>query len=71
MNLEDFEATEREAQSAKRPCHVVGKTALTIHTPGGHYLYVADPISGEVERRRLPFDSHFSPCDAHLGAVDA
>ena len=67
MNLEEFEAEERKAQSEKRPLHVVGTTALSIHTPGGHYMYVVD-AAGQVERRQFP--GYVGP-DAHLGAVDA
>ena len=50
-----------------KPLHMLGdgKTALTLHTPTGHYIFLCDPVSGEVSRRKLPY----SGSDAHLGAV--
>ena len=72
MKLEELENTERKHQlllaAAKTPMHVCGKSTLSIVEPGGHYFYVCDPESGEVERRKVP--TWLDP-DAHLGAVDA
>ena len=49
MNLEELEKTERES----RPLHITSnKTALTIHTPAGHFLYLCGP-DGNIERKRL------------------
>ena len=64
MTLDELQQTG----TTMKPLHMLGdgKTALTLYTPAGHYIFVVDSVSGEVSRRRLPY---YSGPDAHLGGV--
>ena len=54
MKLEDLaaEVTKSEGTSAE-PVHRTGASALSIVSGGYAWMYVSDPVSGELQRRCL------------------
>lgn len=66
MTLEELQ--KQQLGTTTKPLHMLGdgKTSLTLCTSTGRYIFVVDPVSGEVQRRELA--SYRDP-DAHLGGV--
>lgn len=67
MKLEDLERDRDEVQVLK-PTHMAGTSILSIIRGNKRYIYLTDPVSGEVQRRTFNIGSH--PEIVHgMGAV--
>lgn len=56
MKLEDLERDQGEP--CVKPTHVAGTSVLSIVRGNKRYVYLTDPVSGEVQRRTFHVGPH-------------